>query len=54
MKTIYKVLIWALVAVVGYLLMAVEVYILGFILSFIGSAAVLIIVTQWLNSTNRK
>ena len=38
----------------GALLRMAGVIILGYILSFIGSCGVLIILTSWLNSTNRK
>lgn len=54
MKTRMKVLMFLALEVMGLFLRMAGVIILGYILSFIGSCGVLIILTSWLNTTNRK
>ncbi len=54
MKVWQKILLWLGVAALGFVLNVMEVPLIGFILSFVGTAAVLIIATRYLDSTNRK
>lgn len=54
MKTWMKIVMFLALEVIGLFLRVAGVIVLGYILSFIGSCGVLIILTSWLNSTNRK
>lgn len=46
--------IWAAVTIIGFALTKIEsLFLIGFILRYIGVAALIILAINWLNSTNR-